>query len=391
MNVLYLTNNAGRASTTVGTRGWITHLHRRGLRPVIVSPIVGEFSDWAMNEYDVNSYRQELPFPSKTNPVPYLTAMWRLRRIIRRHAINLIHAIEQDVYPIAADLAQLCRLPAVVGIHCRMARGFGEWAFGGRRRPRRMFFLTRASREVCRPAVRGVVPEANWRLLTNGLDVERFRPNADIGRQFREEHGLGNGPLIGAASWLRPGKQLEHSFQVAARLNHFATFVLAGGVAPGEEAYAKKLLSAGEQLLGDRLRFVGCLDDLRGFYNALDLYVNTSKEETCSISIVESLACGCPVVGYPSISVAEQVLPSGGEIVAQDDCEQLTAAVARWVQDAERRQQAREGARQRAEESFDICKISSQLWDEYLDVVAERNSARPATAEVELLTADTTH
>jgi glycosyltransferase involved in cell wall biosynthesis len=85
------------------------------------------------------------------------------------------------------------------------------------------------------------------------------------------------------------------------------------------------------------------------------------------------------------------VLPSGGEIVAQDDCEQLTAAVARWVQDAESRQQAREGARQRAEESFDICKISSQLWVEYLDVVAERNSARPASAEVELLTAETTY
>src|SRR6185503_3738281 len=31
-NVLYLTNNAGRASTTVATRGWIENLMPRGLR-----------------------------------------------------------------------------------------------------------------------------------------------------------------------------------------------------------------------------------------------------------------------------------------------------------------------------------------------------------------------
>ena len=132
--------------------------------------------------------------------------------------------------------------------------------------------------------------------------------------------------LVGAASWLRPGKQLEHLFQIAANINHNATLVLAGGVAPGEEFYSQKLLADGQQLLGERLRFVGCLNDLRGFYNALDLYINTSKEETCSISIMESLACGCPVIGYPSVSVDEQVLPHGGEIVPQDDRERLTGS-----------------------------------------------------------------
>jgi glycosyltransferase involved in cell wall biosynthesis len=299
---------------------------------------------------------------------------------VRSSRVELIHSIEHTVYRIAADLARLCNLPVVVGVHCRMERGFAQWAFGGRRGPQRMFFLSQGSRDVCRRAVEGVVPESRWSLLPNGMDVARHCPDADLGRAFRRQHELGDGLLVGAASWLRPGKQLEHLFQAAAGLKHQqATLVLGGGVAPGEEDYARRVLAEGQRLLGPRLRYLGCLDDLRGFYNALDVYINTSLEETCSISIIESLACGCPVVGYPSVSVAEQILPNGGEIVAQDDCQQLTAAVDKWLGDDARRTAARRGARLQAEERFDIRRLADQLWNEYLGVVAAARTAPQAS------------
>jgi glycosyltransferase involved in cell wall biosynthesis len=177
------------------------------------------------------------------------------------------------------------------------------------------------------------------------------------------------------------GKQLEHTYKVVSGLPDDVTLVVAGGIAPGEEAYAERVLADGKRILGPRFRYLGCLDNLLGFYNALDLYINTSKEETCSISILESLACGCPVVGYPSVSVVEQVLPSGGEIVDQDDSEQLTAAVVRWLKDDGHRAAARRGARQRAMEAFDIRKIADRLWDEYSSVLTERKSG-PQAADV---------
>jgi glycosyltransferase involved in cell wall biosynthesis len=369
VNVLYLTNNADRASTTVATSGWITNLGPLGLKPVVASPKVGEFSSW-LGSRGLPCYQQAFPVPSKRKPWEALEALWRLWRIVRRHSIQLVHCNEQDIYPIGCYLAKLCRLPLLVSVHCRMNRGFGEWAFGGRRRPDRIFFLTKGSQEVCRPAVEGVIPESSWRLLYNGLDLTDVRPDAELGRRFRQEHGLGDGPLIGAASWLRPGKQVEQMFEVAARLKSSDyTLVLAGGVAPGEEVYAEEVLKQGQRMLGDRLRYLGCLTELKGFYNALDLYVNTSKEETCSISVIESLACGCPVVGYPSVSVDEQVLPSGGEIVPQDDREALAAVVDQWLSAPGRLAAARAGARSRAEEAFDIRKLSKQLWEEYQAVL----------------------
>jgi glycosyltransferase involved in cell wall biosynthesis len=366
--VLYLTANRNRASSNVSTEGWFRLLPQRGLRPVLVSSSAGAFHDWAGLQ-SIPSYVMPLPSPDKWRPWKYLATLTKLLGIVLRFKIQLVHAIEENVYPIAADLARLCRLPVIVGVHCRIERGFSAWAFGGRRQPDRLFFLSDGSRNVCCQAVDGVVDKASWRLLRNGLDIDSFRPDSAAGEQFRRDHGLGNQVLVGAASWLRPGKQLEHLFLIATRIDPSVSVVLAGGVAPGEEAYAKELLASGNQMLRNRLRFVGCLNDLRGYYNALDLYINTSKEETCSISIIEALACGCPVIGYPSVSVAEQVLPDGGEIVAQDNCDQLTDVLNRWLNDCARRQIAKNGARRRAENAFDIRTISDQLWREYQEVL----------------------
>lgn len=141
----------------------------------------------------------------------------------------------------------------------------------------------------------------------------------------------------------------------------------------GEEQYAARVLGMGRQRLGERFFYLGCIDELCGFYNALSLYINTSQAETCSISIMESLACGCPVVGYPSVSVAEQILPDGGQIVPQDDVDALAAAVRQWLSDPQRLAAARPLARRQAER-FDIGQISQQLWREYQEVLAEHRS-----------------
>jgi glycosyltransferase involved in cell wall biosynthesis len=380
MNVLYLTANPNRASSNVPTEGWFRLLPQHGLRPVLVSDSDGEFCHWTRSQ-QIPTYVVPLSFPDKRRPWRYVAMLWKLRQIVRRSGIQLIHAIEQNVYPVAADVARLCNLPAVVGVHCRIERGFGEWAFGGRRQPDRLFFLTRGSREVCRAAVDGIVPESRWALLPNGIDLDSFRPDPGIGQRFRAEHQLGSRQLLGAASWLRPGKQLEHLFRVVAAIeDRNVALVIAGGVAPGEELYAKQLISDAEELLGSRFRYLGCLRDLRGFYNALSLYVNTSREESFGISVLESLSCGCPVVGYNSKAINEIVLPDGGEITSQDDIDQLVETVGKWLSIVERVEDTRSGPRRQAER-FDIGRISDQLWDEYEQLLAERRPQRsPAAA-----------
>jgi glycosyltransferase involved in cell wall biosynthesis len=368
MRVLYLTMNPNRVSTTVPTEGWFRFLRPHGLEPVLASHEIGAFHHWALGQ-KIAAYHVPLATPDKWRPFPFARTLWRLRQVVKRHGVQLIHCNEQDIYPAGQYLARLCRLPVVVSIHFTVERSYCEWAFGGRRQPSRIFFISRGSLEACRPGVEGVIAKERWRLLHNGLDLEHFRPDEGRRRQFRTEHGLGDGPVIGVACALRERKQLEHLFRAAVDLPPSVRVVLAGGPVPDEREYAQGVIAEGKRLLGDRLVHIGHLTELRGFYNALDAFVNTSREEACSISVLEAMACGCPVIGYPSKSVDGQVLPGGGEIVAQDQIGPLATALKQWLGDPQKIAAGRRGARHRVEEAFDIRRISNELWTEYLSLV----------------------
>jgi glycosyltransferase involved in cell wall biosynthesis len=365
IRVLYLTMNPNRASTTVPTEGWFRLLPARGLQPVLVSRELGTFAGHART-LGIPTYQNDLPMPDKRNPLPFLRALWSLARIVRRHRIQLIHCNEQDVYPIGQYAARLARVPVVVSVHFTMNRAFCEWAFGGRRQPDRIFFISRGNMETCRPAVEGVIEESRWRLLYNGLDLEHFVPDDGRRTAFRRAHGLDGCVVAGVACALRPRKQLEHLIEAAASVAapHLRV-AIAGGPVPGDEAYAEALLEAARRRLGDRLILLGHLHELRDFYNGLDVFINTSQEEACSISVMESLACGCPVLGYPSKSVDDQILPGGGEIVDQDDIGSLGERLSDWLADPYALAQRRPAARRRAEDMFDIRLLAGELWDEY--------------------------
>jgi glycosyltransferase involved in cell wall biosynthesis len=371
---LYLTMNPNRESTTVPTEGWFRLLRGRGLEPVLVSNRSGAFQAWAASE-GIPCYEVPLPFPDRRRPWRFLRSLERIWRIGRRHRVQLVHCNEHDIYPIGQYAARLLGVPVVLSVHFTMRDGYSRWAFGGRRCPDRMFFISRGSQEACRPDVEGIVPESRWRILYNGLDLERFKPDAGLRSVFRDEHRLGDGVVaVGVACALRPRKQLEHLFKAAARISSSTLrVVIAGGPVAGDEIYASGLIDMGRRLLGDRLIHLGHVRDLRAFYNGLDVFVNTSQEEACSISVIESLASGLPVVGYPSTSVDEQVLPSGGEIVPQNDVDALAKALSEWGADPSRLAAARRNARGRAEDAFDIRRLADQVWNEYESVLAEPN------------------
>lgn len=379
VNVLYLTINPNRVSTTVPTEGWFRHLRKEGLEPVLVSQENGSFHAWA-GEQGIPAYHVPLPLPSKWRPIPFLSALWKLRRIVRRHRIELIHCNEQNCYPIGSYLARLTGLPIVVSVHFTMGRDFCSWTFG-KRPPERMFFVSAGNLENCRPGVSGIVPEDRWRVLNNGLDLQHFQPDVTLRDQFRAQHGLGNNRVVGVACALRARKQLEHLVAAAEGLPEDVRVVIAGGPVPDEAGYSVKLLDEAWRRLGNRLVLTGHLTELRPFYNALDLFVNTSQEEACSISVLEAMACGCPVIGYASKSVDSQILPGGGEITQQDDIPALTTALKQWLDDPEQIARTRITARQRVESAFDMRQNCDLLWREY-NAVLGTNTPESARKKV---------
>jgi glycosyltransferase involved in cell wall biosynthesis len=146
-------------------------------------------------------------------------------------------------------------------------------------------------------------------VIPNGVDATRFHP---IDRAAaRRKLDLGDGPVILSVGNLVPNKGMDRLIRALALASSkpgtsaaSATLVIAGR-GPEEERLRTLVTGHGLQ---DRVRFTGVVDheSLGVWYGAADLFALATEREGWPNAILESLACGTPVVatrvgGVPEI------------------------------------------------------------------------------------------
>ena len=158
-------------------------------------------------------------------------------------------------------------------------------------------------------------------VLRNGVDLERFRP---LDRSvIRARLGLA-GPV-----WLAVGNLVElkgvHVTLGALAKNPGAVLLVAGD---GPEAWRLRQL-ASELGIEAHVRFLGNVPQARlhEYYNAADVLMLASSREGMPNVVLESLACGTPVVAAPFAGAEELIsAPEAGEIAKSRTAEGMLAA-----------------------------------------------------------------
>ena len=171
-------------------------------------------------------------------------------------------------------------------------------------------------------------------VLRNGVDLERFRPEPQA--DARARLGLpASGTVLLAVGHLIERKGQHIAIEALAQLPQ--TLLCLVGRGP-EEANLKALA----QRLGvqDRVRFVGPVDnaELRWWYSAADASLLCSSREGWANVLLESMACGTPVVatdiwGTPEVVAAPEAGVLMGERTAAsavDAVQRLLAAAPSW-------------------------------------------------------------
>lgn len=146
-------------------------------------------------------------------------------------------------------------------------------------------------------AARGF-PRDKLTVVYNGIDTQRFRPDAQAREQLRDEWSVPDqAVLVGIVARLDPVKDHSTFLQVAARMQKefpAARFVAVGS---GPAAYVDELRQQADRLgLGERLIWAGDRQDMPAVYNALDVLVLTSTAEGFPNVLAEAMACGVPCV-----------------------------------------------------------------------------------------------
>jgi glycosyltransferase involved in cell wall biosynthesis len=158
-------------------------------------------------------------------------------------------------------------------------------------------------------------------VLRNGVDLDRFEPR-DRG-EIRARLALA-GPV-----WLAVGNLVESKgvhLTIAALADFPDAMLLVVGEGP-EDAHLHQL--AARLGIAKRVRFLGSLahSQLCDYYNAADVMVLASSREGMPNVVLESLACGTPVVAAPFDGVTELLdVPEAGEIAGERSSDAIAAA-----------------------------------------------------------------
>ncbi len=244
----------------------------------------------------------------------------RLRHWMRSQRFDVVQTFFIDSSLIGPIAAKLAGIPVILGSR----RNLNYWMTPMTRLAQRFsnLFVTRlvANCEAVKDAV--VQTEAFDRqrvdVIYNGLDVERFQPDAALRRQKRQELGFTDDHfVVGNVSVLRPVKGCEAFLETASlvRQTHpAARFVLVG------EGPLRTALEARAARLGlqEVLIFAGSQEDVRPFLNAFDAAVLCSESEGFSNSILEYLAIGLPTIVTQAGGNAEAVGDAGATAPVND-------------------------------------------------------------------------
>ena len=140
-------------------------------------------------------------------------------------------------------------------------------------------------------------PRAKMLVIPNGIDAERFRPDATARQRVRDEWQVGADRLVGLVARLDPVKDHRTFLGAAARLAQHRSDVMFVCVGDGDPAYGRAMQQFAAELgIADRVRWVPGRLDMPAVYNALDVACLSSNSESFPNVLGEAMSCGVPCV-----------------------------------------------------------------------------------------------
>jgi glycosyltransferase involved in cell wall biosynthesis len=250
----------------------------------------------------------------------------RLAMLFRRERVDLVHTHNPQPLIYAAPAA---RLAGAAAVHTRHGENIDSWRRRLLRRTSAAFtdcYVAVSDRTAERTRIDRDVDERKLVITPNGIDLSRYRPDAQARAAVRGELGIpADAWVVGTVGRVAPVK--DHVTLVRAmapRLSPERQLVIVGDGAamPAVRAEVERLPGA---------RFVhlpGARSDVQRLLAALDVFALSSIEEGLPLALLEAMASALPTVstrvgGIPGVLVPRNL----GLLVEPGDAEALGRAL----------------------------------------------------------------
>jgi glycosyltransferase involved in cell wall biosynthesis len=307
--------------------------------------------------------------------------IFRFKTIIKTFRPRIVHAqLSHDLWALSPALSGNRNIALI--LTRRMASGHRKKDIFHRMLYKRINLLLCVSTFIRSNVIETApVPPDKVKVHFNGLDLERFHPDACQRHQFRRKYHIPDeASVVGFLGRFTPMKGHREFFEAGKILqkNHTEKkliFLVAGGDSHGEEEFGNKTRMEGIRLLGEQnIIYTGNVENTPEVLCATDILVFPSHEESFGNVLCEAGALEIPVVASNSGGVPDIVLHGKtGLLVRPKNPQAFAEAISFYLLNPETAKQHGQNAREWVTEKFSIEKQISRLEQLYVEVVKEKN------------------
>ena len=289
-------------------------------------------------------------------------------RLLREKRYDIINTHFSPDYLLPALAARPLKSSCTVmtRYHVKTWRGTKKWMYEKGLGYSKILAVSEAVRNAL---IAGGMAEEFVEVVYTGVPAPPQEPQAMQNNVLRQELDLApDCVLAGIVSRIAPEK--GHGMLLEA-MRSVAENVLCLVVGEGPDR-AKMEAFARENGLRERVRFLGWRTDALAVMNALDIIVQPSQwEEACSLSILEAMGCGKPLIVTESGGNAELVLHERtGLVVPKSSPAALAAALNTLAQNAALRDAYGRAAKARHGERFTVAAMAEHTEQAYLRLLS---------------------
>ncbi len=201
-------------------------------------------------------------------------------------------------------------------------------------------------------------------VIPNGVDLMLYRPQERA--RCRERFGIPpTAPLVAFGAMSATTDRRKGYAHLVAALGRLAS------MRPDVHLLIYGARAAADGLSGIPVHSVGHIDDepsMVDVLNAADVFVAPSEQDNLPNTVVEALACGCPVVAFDIGGMPDLIAPGlNGFLAPPFDAARLADGIDATLRGAE---DMRAGARAHAEAHYDLRRVAQRYLDLYSELVA---------------------
>jgi glycosyltransferase involved in cell wall biosynthesis len=215
-------------------------------------------------------------------------------------------------------------------------------------------FLVVVSEAIREQLINQDIPASKIRVIENGVDINKFKPNFQIGLDVRKELGIPEeAKVVGIIGRIVPLKNHDLFLRSAEKIskNRKDVYFLIVGDGPLLSSIRNYAKSLG---LSNRVIFTGWYTDIERIIPALDMLVLCSQVEGHNIVVLEAMACGKPVIGTDVRGIHTMVKHGeNGMLVPVDNSTALAKAILYLIENPQVAERMGNTARNYVAEKYD--------------------------------------